>query len=225
MLTAFWTGLALGFVVAAQVGPVWLLCARTTLRVGVASGFGIGLGAAIVDLLYAALGAAGVAPLLAVPALRLALGVAGGVVLVVIGARTLRTAFRVRLGAEASEETVSARAALRTGLVATASNPMTIASWAAIFGAASAGGVNRTAAAALLVAGVGAGRLAWHALLVDGMRLLRARVGDGTLRIVDGIADGAIISAVWGLGVRAAREAYRNSLSHCRKLAVAGNPS
>ena len=29
-------------VVAAQVGPVWLLCARTTLRVGFASGFGIG---------------------------------------------------------------------------------------------------------------------------------------------------------------------------------------
>ena len=140
MLAAFWTGTALGFVVAAQVGPVWLLCARTTLRVGVASGFGIGLGAAIVDLLYAALGAAGVAPLLAVPALRLALGLLGGVVLVVIGARTLRTAFRVRLGAETPEETVSARAALRTGLVATASNPMTIASWAAIFGAASAGG-------------------------------------------------------------------------------------
>lgn len=206
MIAAFWTGLALGFLVAAQVGPVWLLCARTTLRVGVASGFGIGLGAAIVDLLYAALGAAGVAPLLAVPALRLALGVAGGAVLLAIGAKTLRTAFRVRLGAETPDETVSARAALRTGLVATASNPMTIASWAAVFGAASTTGDRTVSAAVLLVAGVGAGSLAWHALLVAGMRLLRTRVGDRTLRVVDGLAGGALVLGGVGLGVRAIRE-------------------
>jgi putative LysE/RhtB family amino acid efflux pump len=208
MLAAFWTGTGLGFFVAAQVGPVWLLCARTTLRVGVASGLGIGLGAAIVDLLYAALGAAGVAPLLAVPALRLAFGVTGAAVLLVLGVRTLRTAFRVRLGAETPEETVSPRAALRTGLVATASNPMTIASWAAIFGAASAGSTGSgAAAAALLVAGVGAGSLAWHVLLVAGMRLLRHRAGDRTLRVVDGLAGGVLVAGGLGLGLRAVREA------------------
>jgi putative LysE/RhtB family amino acid efflux pump len=208
MIAAFWTGTALGFVVAAQVGPVWLLCARTTLRAGFASGFGIGLGAAIVDLLYAALGAAGVAPLLTVPALRLALGLLGGAVLVVLGARTLRTALRVRLGAETPEETVSPRAALRTGLVATASNPLTIASWAAVFGAASAAGDDRTAtAAAVLVLGVGAGSLAWHALLVAGMRLLRRRVGDRTLRAVDALSGGALVVGGGALGVRAFRKA------------------
>ena len=47
----------------------------------------------------------------------------------------------------------------------------------------------------------------WHALLVGGMRLLRTRVGDGTLRIVDGVTSGAIIFGGLGLGVRAAREA------------------
>ncbi|HVF04729.1 MAG TPA: LysE family transporter [Frankiaceae bacterium] len=206
MMAAFWTGLALGFVVGAQVGPVWLLCARTTLRSGFASGFAIGLGAAIVDLLYAGLGAAGVAPLLTVPALRIALGVAGGAFLAFVGVRTLRTAFRVRLGAETPEETASPRAALRTGLVATASNPMTIASWAAIFGAAAAGGAERTAtAAALLVLGVGLGSLAWHALLVAGMRLLRRRVGDRTLRVVDVVAGGALVLGGAGLAVRAVR--------------------
>jgi putative LysE/RhtB family amino acid efflux pump len=208
MLAAFWTGTALGFVVAAQIGPIWLLCARTTLRVGFASGFGIGLGAATVDLGYAALGAAGVAPLLAVPALRLALGVCGGAVLVWFGVRTLRTAFRIRLGAETPEETLSPRAALRTGLVATASNPLTIASWAAVFGAASAGGPSRSAiAAALLVFGVGVGSLAWHAALVAGLRLLRRRVGDRTLRVVDGLAGSALVLGGVGLGVRAARSA------------------
>ena len=208
MLAAFVTGTALGFAVAAQIGPIWLLCARTTLRVGLASGFGIGLGAAVVDLLYAALGAAGVAPLLAVAPLRLALGLAGAGVLVLLGARTLRTAWRVRLGAETPDETLTPRAALRTGLVATASNPMTIASWAAVFGAASASHAARgTTGAVLLVLGVGAGSLAWHALLVGGMRLLRSRVGDRTLRAVDAVAGAALVAGGLGLGVRALRNA------------------
>ncbi len=208
MLAAFWTGTALGFVVAAQIGPIWLLCARTTLRVGFASGFGIGLGAATVDLLYAALGAAGVAPLLTVDALRIALGLVGAGVLVLLGARTLRTAWRVRLGAETADETLTPRAALRTGLVATASNPMTIASWAAVFGAASAGHATRgTAGAVGLVLGVGAGSLAWHAALVAAMRLLRRRVGDRTLRAVDGVAGGALVLGGVGLGVNALRHA------------------
>ena len=208
MIAAFWTGLALGFVVAAQVGPIWLLCARTTLRSGFPSGLGIGLGAALVDFGYAALGAAGVAPLLAVPALRIVLGVAGAAFLTYVGLKTLRTAFRIRLGAETPEETMSARAALRTGLVATASNPMTIASWAAVFGAASAGGGHRTAAAAaLLVLGVGLGSLAMHVVIVAVMRLLRRRIGDRMLRVVDGVAGGVIAAGGIGLGVRAFRNA------------------
>lgn len=201
---ALWTGIALGFVVAAQVGPIWLLCARTTLRVGAPSGLAIGAGAATVDLAYAALGAAGVAPLLAVSALRLALGVVGGAVLVLLGLRTLRTAFRVRLGAETPDETASPRRALRTGLVATASNPSTIASWAAIFGAASAG---HAAHGPLLVLGVGIGSLAWHAVLVGGMRLLRARVGDRTLRAVDAVSGSALVAGGILLGLRGVRQA------------------
>jgi len=205
---ALWTGIAVGFVVAAQVGPIWLLCARTTLRVGFASGLAIGAGAAFVDLCYAALGAAGVAPLLTVRSLRTVLGLAGAAVLLWLGARTLWTAWRVRLGAELPEETLSPRAALRTGLVATASNPLTIASWAAVFGAASAGGASDGAASAvLLVLGVGIGSLAWHALLVAVMRLLRRRVGDRTLRAVDAVAGTALVTGGVTLGVRALRSA------------------
>jgi putative LysE/RhtB family amino acid efflux pump len=202
MVAALWTGLALGFVVAAQVGPIWLLCARTTLRVGPASGLAIGAGAATVDLCYAALGAAGVAPLLSVASLRTALGLVGAAVLVWLGARTLRTAWRVRLGGEVPEETLAPRAALRTGLVATASNPMTIASWAAAFGAVS---IRSAAGASVLVLGVGVGSLAWHAVLVGGMRLLRRRVGDRTLRVVDAAAGTVIVAAGVGLGMKAIR--------------------
>ena len=52
-------GLGLGFVAAAQVGPIWLLCLRSTLRGGFRIGVAIGAGAAIVDMVYASPARAG----------------------------------------------------------------------------------------------------------------------------------------------------------------------
>src|SRR5688500_13196894 len=100
MRTAVAAGLGLGLLVAAQVGPIWLLCARTALRGRLGAALGVGAGAATVDLLYACLGVAGAAQLLRIAALRVALGLVGASVLVLLGARTLRSAFRIRLGAE-----------------------------------------------------------------------------------------------------------------------------
>jgi len=62
-------------------------------------------------------------------------------VLVYLGSRTLLAAFRVRAGLEAAEEVASPRRAFLTALGATASNPLTIASWAAVFAAASSAGI------------------------------------------------------------------------------------
>src|SRR5207253_1049064 len=73
--TALAAGLGLGFFVGAQVGPIWLLCARSTLRLGFRVGAAIGAGAAVVDLLYAAFGVAGASRLLDVDPLRITLGV------------------------------------------------------------------------------------------------------------------------------------------------------
>jgi putative LysE/RhtB family amino acid efflux pump len=186
---ALLTGLGLGFLVGAQVGPIWLLCARSSLRHGAPSGLAIGLGAAVVDTAYAGAGVAGAARVLELPGLRLGLGVVGAAVLLFLGARTFWSAFRVRMGGEVEAEVASHLRALRTSLVATASNPMTIASWAAIFAAASAAGVARSAMDdAVLVAGVGVGSMAWFTLLSLGLALLRRRVGEGGLRLADGLA-------------------------------------
>jgi putative LysE/RhtB family amino acid efflux pump len=100
MLPALLTGLGLGALVAAQVGPVSLLCIRTTLRYGFAPGLAVGAGAATVDTLYGALGMAGAASLIGITSVRIALGGLGAAVLVLMGARTLRTAQRVRIGLE-----------------------------------------------------------------------------------------------------------------------------
>jgi putative LysE/RhtB family amino acid efflux pump len=136
MTVALAAGLGLGFLVGAQVGPIWLLCVRSTLRRGWQVGAAIGLGAALIDMLYALLGALGASALLQVSALTLTLGLIGAAVLAYLGLKMLWSAFRVRLGGEAHEEVLSPRRALLTSLGATASNPLTIASWAAVFAAA-----------------------------------------------------------------------------------------
>jgi len=201
VIASFLAGLGLGFLVGAQVGPIWLLCARSSLRHGARVGLGIGAGAAIVDLLYAALGVAGAASLLAATGLRIAFGLLGAAVLVLLGVRTLWSAFRIRSGGEAEAEVASSRVAFRTGLAATASNPMTIASWGAIFAAASAASLASTApAAAVLVLGVGLGSMAWFTILSIGMALLRRRVPDRGLKVADGLAGVGLIGFGAALG-------------------------
>jgi len=187
-MTALVVGFGLGFLVAAQLGPISLLAIRSTLRNGVLVGVAIAGGVAVVDTLYAAAGAAGAAGLLAIEPLRLGFGLLGAVVLAVVGARTLWSAFRIRMGGESSEELATPRAAFVTALGATASNPLTIASWAAVFAAASTAGATEGYAVLLLLAGVGLGSLTWMAILTGGVSLSRRWVGDRMLRAVDGLA-------------------------------------
>ena len=119
-------GFGMGFLVAAQVGPIWMLCARSVLRGGVRVGLAIGVGAAIIDTAYASLGVLGASTLLQISALRLALGLAGALLIALLGLRHLLVAIRVRSGLETPVEVQSPRAAFRTALVATAANPMTL---------------------------------------------------------------------------------------------------
>jgi putative LysE/RhtB family amino acid efflux pump len=186
---AFAAGFGLGFFVALQLGPMSLFLMRTTLRAGWLAGLAVGAGIAVVDALYAACGAAGAAPFLVFEPVRLALGLVGAGVLIALGARTLNSAFRVQLGGELDSKVATPQRAFLTSLAGTASNPLTIASWAAIFAAASAAGAAHTpGGAALLVAGVGLGSLAWVSALASGTALARRAIGRGAVRVADTIA-------------------------------------
>jgi putative LysE/RhtB family amino acid efflux pump len=189
-MTAMLVGFGLGFLVAAQLGPISLLAIRSTLRNGVLVGLAIAGGVAVIDTLYAAAGAAGAAGLLAIEPFRLAFGLIGAAVLAVLGARTLWSAFRIRMGGESSDELATPRAAFVTALGATASNPLTIASWAAVFAAASTAGAGGGAA---LLAGVGLGSLTMMSLLAGGVSVARRRVGPRMLRTVDGVAGAGVL--------------------------------
>ena len=187
-------GFGLGFFVALQLGPMSLFLIRSTLRSGWRVGAAIGVGIATVDALYAAAGAGGAASLLTIQPLRLGLGLAGAVVLVWLGARTLYSAFRVRLGGEMPAEIASPWRAFLTALGGTASNPATIVSWAAIFAAASTAGlVHATASAILLVAGVAVGSLTWVTLLATGVAVAGRSISPRSVRVTDGVAGAGLI--------------------------------
>jgi threonine/homoserine/homoserine lactone efflux protein len=205
-MSALLVGFGLGFFVGAQPGPVSLLCIRSVLRGALGAGIAIGAGAALIDLLYAALGLAGAASLLEIAELRLAFGLLGAGVLAYIGYRTLWSAFRVRLGGESEAEVATPRRAFATAVAATASNPLTIATWAAIFTAAGAAAVGDAAAsasgAALLLGGVALGTLTAFSLLSLLVAAVRGRFGPRLMATVDVVAGAGLLGFAGLLGWR-----------------------
>lgn len=197
-------GFGLGFLVALQLGPMSLLLIRSTLRDGVRVGLAIGAGVAVIDALYAALGAVGAASLLTIGPLRLVLGILGAAVLAWLGVKTLLAAVRVRAGLEGPDDVGDPRGAFRTSLGATASNPLTIASWAGIFAAATTG---TSASPAPLVLGVAVGSATWMALLASGVAIARRSVGPRAVVLADGIAGVGLLGFAGALGYRTAADA------------------
>lgn len=206
-MTPLAVGFGLGFAVAAQVGPVTLLTVRSVIRGGFAVGIAMGLGVACIDAAYAAAGAAGAGAVLELEPLRMAFGLLGAAVIATIALNTLWSAFRVRMGGETDDEVTTPAAALRTALAATASNPLTIISWAAIFAAASTAELTESAAStALMVGGVLVGSFAWMAVLSGVLSIVRRRIGDRGLRILDAASGTGLLLFAGLLGWRTLRE-------------------
>lgn len=179
-----------------------LFLVRSGLRGGWRAGFAVAGGIAVVDGLYAAAGAAGVTPLLSVGFLRTALGLLGAAVLLVLGVKTLRDSFRIRVGAEVEADVATPRRTFLSALGGTASNPLTIASWAAIFAAANASGAvaRTTVSEVVLVLGVTLGSLSWGALLAGTVALARRRVGTRALAMAERLAGIGLLGFGGALG-------------------------
>jgi putative LysE/RhtB family amino acid efflux pump len=208
LLLALAAGLALGFTVGSQPGPMSLFLVRSTLRGTLRTGLAIGAGIAVIDVLYAGVAAAGLASVLGNVAVRLVLGVLGSAVLLVLGLRTLWSAFRVRAGGEWDEEVRTPRRAFVTSLGATATNPLTIALWTGGFAAAGAAAqVHSGPRAVALLVGIGLGSLAWFTILSSAVSLSRRWFRPPVLRGVDAGAGLALAGFGGLLGYRAVHEA------------------
>ena len=204
MLVALAAGLALGFTVGSQPGPMSLFLVRSTLRGSWRTGLAIGAGIAVIDVMYAGIAAAGLAPVLGTVAVRIVLGVLGSAVLFVLGLRTLWSAFRVRAGGEWDEEVRTPKRAFVTSLGATATNPLTIALWTGGFAAAGAAAhVHSGPRAVALLCGIGLGSLAWFTILSSAVTFSRRWLRPPVLRGVDACAGLALTGFGALLGYRA----------------------
>lgn len=191
----FAEALWVGFSIAAPVGPIGLLTIQRTLERGVRAGLATGLGAATADALYGALGALGTRFLIdALVGARTALALLGGLVLLWMAWRVARQPLaRQAAAAPTSGDLLGCFAGT---LALTLSNPVTILSFIAIFGAMA--GSARTVAVLPMVAGVWLGSALWWLLLAALVAHWRARLDDAwRLRIQWGSAALLAGFALW----------------------------
>jgi threonine/homoserine/homoserine lactone efflux protein len=170
--TLFAQSLLIGLSIAAPVGPIGLLVIQRTLQRGSIVGLATGLGAAVADALYGAVGAFGVSWIIdALVGARVPLALGGGAFLLWLAWRTWRT----------PPADKAAHAGGGAGLlscfagtfVLTLSNPATIFSFIAVFGTL---GARMTVSSPwTMVAGVLLGSALWWLLLSGLVGRLRSR--------------------------------------------------
>jgi len=199
-MTDLLRGLAIGFAIAAPVGPIGVLCIRRTLAHGRLSGLLSGLGAATADALYGAVAGFG---LTAVSHFLIAqqqlLRAAGGAFLIYLGVRTFLTSSADK---EPAPDSKGLLAAYASTLLLTLANPVTIISFAAVFAGlgigARAGGYG---SAAMLVLGVFLGSALWWVVLSTGVGVSRRHFRAAGLRWANRVA--GIVLFVFGVAALA----------------------
>ncbi len=190
----FVRGLLIGLSVAAQVGPMSILCIRRTLAQGRMAGFISGLGVASADALYGSIGGFGLTFISSfLVTQQFWLRLIGGLFLCYLGITTWL--------AKPAERAASAER--KTGIVGlyastfflTLTNPLTILSFVAILaglGLGSTGGDYWLAS--ILILGVFIGSMLWWLILTTGVSAFKTRFTPRALGWVNR-ASGVIIFA------------------------------
>ncbi len=177
-------GAAIGFAVAAPVGPIGMLCIRTTLEKGRLAGFAAGLGAAVADTIFAAIGALAIS--LVGNFLSMEQGwfkLGAGIFLIVFG---IYLAMKPAIGSENGKK-------VQPGLLAeffvtmllTLANPSTILSFAAVFAGVTAGGGYALETMPALITGVFLGAAGWWLTLTVIVGLIRHRISQRWLTLIN----------------------------------------
>ncbi|HMK13666.1 MAG TPA: LysE family transporter [Burkholderiales bacterium] len=200
-MSPFLKGIAIGFSIAAPVGPIGVLCIRRSLAEGPLMGLFTGLGAATADAAYgfaAAFGLTAVSIFLVDKQLWLSLF--GGVFLCYLGITTLRS---VLPNDSVSIASGSRFAAYASTFLLTLSNPTTILSFIAIFAGFGLGAYASYAAASAMVLGVFLGSALWWIILSSTVGFFRTRLSQYWMSWVNRISGTTIL----GFGVIALAKA------------------
>ncbi|MGH6878725.1 MAG: LysE family translocator [Rhizomicrobium sp.] len=204
-------GLFIGFIVAAPIGPINLICIRRTLAFGSLNGFVSGLGAAMGDGVYAAIIGFGLSAIQHwIEGYSQLLQIAGGALLLGFGIHTYLADPLHGRELHCSGNRVPGSSSLLRSFASTfalsLTNPATFFAFAALFTGfsgiiASAGAGASASQAAFVVAGVLCGSGFWWFTITTIVGALHARINARVMRVVTHIS-GAVI-CVFGLGILA----------------------
>lgn len=183
MLSLFAQSLVIGLSIAAPVGPIGLLVIQRTLQRGALVGLATGLGAAVADALYGAIGAFGVSAVIdALQGARVPLSLGGGAFLLWLAWRTWRAAPAER-AADTGSDARGLLGCFAGTFVLTMSNPATIFSFIAVFG--SMGARSAGTSPWTMIAGVLVGSALWWLFLSAAVSRLRTRFDSRWLRRIN----------------------------------------
>lgn len=201
-LVLFAQSLLIGLSIAAPVGQIGVLAIQRTLDHGRAAGLATGLGAAFADAVYGAIGAFGVTTLIAwLLGIKTWLALFGAAFLLYLAWRIASRPVTRRAGGHAPPGTLLRF--VSSTFVLTLSNPSTILSFMAVFGALA--GRAPAASPWAMVTGVLVGSALWWLILAGIVGWLRDRFDERWQRAVN-LCSAALLAALalWQLAQLAA---------------------
>lgn len=201
------TAYVLGLSVAAVLGPINILAIRTGLERGFRFAFLVGLGATVADGLYTLLAALGMSTVVGRAGVRTLLWSLGAGMLAYLGGAGLHRSLRRPVLLEGRAAGATAWGCFLGALGATLGNPMTVASWAAVFGGLYAGMLEQltTSLTLRLVTGVALGTLTWFTALAAALQAGRRFVTPAALRAVSITSSGILLGFAAYFGWHAVR--------------------
>jgi threonine/homoserine/homoserine lactone efflux protein len=176
-----------GLAIAAPVGPIGLLVIQRTLNHGTAIGLATGLGAAVADAAYGAIGAFGVTAVIeGLGAVRVPLALGGSVFLLWLAWCTWRSVPAAAGAAAVVGGGPTLWSSFGSTVLLTLANPATVFSFIAVFGALASRAV--PVSPWLMVAGVLAGSASWWLVLSVVVGRWRSRFDDRARRWVNRVS-------------------------------------
>ncbi len=203
-MTFFLQGMAMGFAIAAPVGPIGLLCIQRTFSYGIFSGLATGVGAAFVDAIFGLIAAVGLTTIIAMLQTHKAvIQIVGGILLFLM-------AYKILSRLPAAEALKIAKLDHRhnpaelfgdffSTVMLMITNPMAILLFLAIFSGLNIGAGSEESQRAVfyLVAGVFTGSMLWWGFLTALLSFFREKMSSKMLRWAN-IVSGASIA---GFGI------------------------
>ena len=185
------TGIVIGLIVAAPIGPVNLICIRRTLAYGPVNGFFSGLGAALGDGVFAIVTAFGLTAISQlIEGFSTPLRLVGGVMLLGFGLHIFRSDVSLLRDAEGPPRENGNRSLVRSiasTFALTITNPATLFGFTALFAGLGslAEGPASFIDAALTVLGVITGSTIWWFTLTTFVGIFHKHIDTGVMRNIN----------------------------------------